>query len=174
MRFPSFFASSHNSLSEARRGSAVVSLLLSTSNHNNLFISSSVGGVVSLLLSTSNHNRRGTVCSTGRVVSLLLSTSNHNYRVHSNKGGSLFHYYFLHQTTTPWWSRCSAGGLFHYYFLHQTTTLHGVKLLLQRCFIITFYIKPQQLLHRDALHLVVSLLLSTSNHNFTMLRLYAM
>ncbi len=50
-------------------------------------------------------------------------------------------------------------------YLHQTTTGYTCKDITCGCFLSRIYIKPQQLIQRDGNYLVVSYLVSTSNHN---------
>ena len=78
------------------------------------------------------------------VVSLMFSTSNHNFTVASL---DLYRLYLL----------C---------FLHQTTTSIMRYQCLTSCISYVFYIKPQLLVDIVVFNNVVSLMFSTSNHNF--------
>ena len=123
----------------------------------------------------------------GCVVSYLVSTSNHNYSWHGWQRQKLFLISYLHQTTTDSTFLTFIIRLFLISYLHQTTTVRfrngGIVLLflisylhqttttfLQSweslsCFLSRIYIKPQHAVLSFRWLLVVSYLVSTSNHN---------
>ena len=80
-----------------------------------------VHGVVYLLIPTSNHNQEEDDKERGRVVYLLIPTSNHNIIA-----GVKYH-----------------GTLYIFWFLHQTTTARMHTLVGTRCISFDSYIKPQ-------------------------------
>ena len=99
------------------------------------------------------------------VVSYRNSTSNHNI---SGALGQLFGLYLieiLHQTTTDCPPAILAPMLYLIEILHQTTTLLLLVVLLLRCILSKFYIKPQPAVANIATANVVSYRNSTSNHN---------
>ena len=77
------------------------------------------------------------------VVYLLIPTSNHN------RVASLL----------------SIAGLYIFWFLHQTTTLNEFFKMLESCISFDSYIKPQLHMMINSCHIVVYLLIPTSNHN---------
>ena len=78
--------------------------------------------VVSYRNSTSNHNQRKCNNKKSKVVSYRNSTSNHNYR---GKKRVIVALYLIE-------------------ILHQTTTRARMAILVDRCILSKFYIKPQQ------------------------------
>ena len=102
---------------------------------------------------------------------------------------TLYIFWFLHQTTTWLMNIMISGLLYIFWFLHQTTTSNVLLVIDVRCISFDSYIKPQQQLRTQRLrrscisfdsyikpqqfvavcmlHLVVYLLIPTSNHNCT-------
>ena len=72
----------------------------------------------------------------------------------------------LHQTTTTTLSAIARLMLYLIEILHQTTTPLLLLVLLSRCILSKFYIKPQQRGHNHKITRVVSYRNSTSNHNY--------
>ena len=133
----------------------VVSYLVSTSNHNRCFLSRIYikpqrGGL--------RYNRAG-------VVSYLVSTSNHNSIEVYIGTKKLFLISYLHQTTTCPARLIVCCKLFLISYLHQTTTPGPILFKVFRCFLSRIYIKPQQKNGEHYALVVVSYLVSTSNHN---------
>ena len=144
----------------------VVSYWNSTSNHNNATMSGGSASVVSYWNSTSNHNAGDGYPVASLVVSYWNSTSNHNYRrkrrvvialylieiLHQTTTclaltlhiTLLYLIEILHQTTTATSEPLRQGLLYLIEILHQTTTFLPAILLLSRCILLKFYIKPQQ------------------------------
>ena len=100
--------------------------------------------VVSYRNSTSNHNGESLVCTRALVVSYRNSTSNHN----------------------TFALRRAIRALYLIEILHQTTTFPLAILLLLRCILSKFYIKPQPIKTQFVHVKVVSYRNSTSNHNY--------
>ena len=76
----------------------------------------------------------------------------------------------LHQTTTTTLSAIARLMLYLIEILHQTTTPLLLLVLLSRCILSKFYIKPQLVRNYYSYSQVVSYRNSTSNHNPTSLR----
>ena len=127
----------------------VVSYRNSTSNHNFVLNVNLLVVVVSYRNSTSNHNAPMPSASGPSVVSYRNSTSNHNYR---GKKRVIIALYLIE-------------------ILHQTTTEPLEMVILWRCILSKFYIKPQLWLTKATHKRVVSYRNSTSNHNECALRL---
>ena len=143
--------------------------------------------VVSILLSTSNHNFPTRPIKNTLVVSILLSTSNHNYFPIKSSLMLLFQFFFLHQTTTYQGNMMMAkrcfnssfyikpqpaghalrhrGGCFNSSFYIKPQLRPGRPVGARCCFNSSFYIKPQPFRGPAQRQPVVSILLSTSNHN---------
>ena len=168
-----------------------------------------VFAVVSYRNSTSNHNYRATATDSGNVVSYRNSTSNHNGTDRGLGPEELYLIEILHQTTTAAWCARTRSKLYLIEILHQTTTLgfnsstrkslYLIEILHQttthcretlilircilskfyikpqlarirsysaiRCILSKFYIKPQRTARASAAPSVVSYRNSTSNHN---------
>ena len=80
-------------------------------------------------------------------------------------GHWLFLFGILHQTTTEKLDINRRLLLFLFGILHQTTTVMQSTRLVNRCFYLVFYIKPQRSTTRLFSIIVVSIWYSTSNHN---------
>ena len=128
-----------------------------------------------------------TLLQSSQVVSYRNSTSNHNIYLYEIKELKLYLIEILHQTTTiiaPLFTvrllylieilhqttTLAASGftpspLYLIEILHQTTTLKRFILMLWRCILSKFYIKPQRILRLCGELPVVSYRNSTSNHN---------
>ena len=122
----------------------VVSYWNSTSNHNRTFKISMSLKVVSYWNSTSNHNSSSILGAVAAVVSYWNSTSNHNSGVGVNATMSLYLIEILHQTTTKTRINYNYAMLYLIEILHQTTTIVAKGVLLLRCILLKFYIKPQR------------------------------
>ena len=100
-----------------------------------------------------------------RVVYLLIPTSNHNVCELLVSFTQLYIFWFLHQTTTLCllgiWLWCCIS--FDSYIKPQLVGMFNTKH--RGCISFDSYIKPQHLLVLRAVHLVVYLLIPTSNHN---------
>ena len=105
--------------------------------------------VVYLLIPTSNHNSCNLVAVKGNVVYLLIPTSNHNL-VFCN-------------------TICIE--LYIFWFLHQTTTASRAIIRIFSCISFDSYIKPQPRPRMWYKKHVVYLLIPTSNHNLSMVKL---
>ena len=99
------------------------------------------------------------------VVSYRNSTSNHNSTIPQLAIASLYLIEILHQTTTYTMKLRRKKKLYLIEILHQTTTLVEPLLVLARCILSKFYIKPQLDSVLFLLGSVVSYRNSTSNHN---------
>ena len=106
------------------------------------------GSVVSYRNSTSNHNPGSNINNPLGVVSYRNSTSNHNPGRNIN----------------------NPLGLYLIEILHQTTTRVRTIILVDRCILSKFYIKPQQESEAWQRFYVVSYRNSTSNHNIQLQR----
>ena len=98
------------------------------------------------MIPTSNHNYCLRRVEGTRVVYLLIPTSNHNSR----------------------WLFQVACALYIFWFLHQTTTRCRLWCFQLSCISFDSYIKPQPVPQLDYAHVVVYLLIPTSNHNLLM------
>ena len=78
------------------------------------------------------------------VVSYRNSTSNHNSPANGLWFLALYLIEILHQTTTERADGPCPCGLYLIEILHQTTTRSGIPLLIRRCILSKFYIKPQR------------------------------
>ena len=99
------------------------------------------------------------------VVYLLIPTSNHNLRVIDKDNKLLYIFWFLHQTTTYGDTTSKVTELYIFWFLHQTTTIITWTIIFLRCISFDSYIKPQPFSAWIRIHVVVYLLIPTSNHN---------
>ena len=99
------------------------------------------------------------------VVYLLIPTSNHNLYLIRLCIRKLYIFWFLHQTTTPYFNTSFEDELYIFWFLHQTTTLQVVSRLMICCISFDSYIKPQRFFGWCIYKWVVYLLIPTSNHN---------
>ena len=99
------------------------------------------------------------------IVSYVLSTSNHNHTRHSLESILLYLMFFLHQTTTVSSSRfcCCYCILCSFYIKPQH--IFSLFTLSHNCILCSFYIKPQLQHGRRRPAVIVSYVLSTSNHN---------
>ena len=79
-----------------------------------------------------------------QVVFYLYSTSNHNFCMVPCFFALLSFIYILHQTTTTPTTTGEGYSLSFIYILHQTTTQCIEFLVISRCLLSIFYIKPQQ------------------------------
>ena len=95
----------------------------------------------------------------------MIPTSNHNLWCNRNFSGSLYIFWFLHQTTTLQCYSVAACKLYIFWFLHQTTTTCQWNRPERCCISFDSYIKPQLILRPSMLDTVVYLLIPTSNHN---------
>ena len=102
------------------------------------------------------------------VVYLLIPTSNHNSSGSGSSAGTLYIFWFLHQTTTGAWllssSICCIS--FDSYIKPQPFPLRRFSSL--RCISFDSYIKPQLVRGCSLLQFVVYLLIPTSNHNLSL------
>ena len=121
--------------------------------------------VVYLLIPTSNHNVWQQINYLGYVVYLLIPTSNHNLNQIFKTSFKLYIFWFLHQTTTS--CRTNIGSLrcisFDSYIKPQH--IFVVWYPIPSCISFDSYIKPQHDSEAGIYHIVVYLLIPTSNHN---------
>ena len=82
--------------------------------------------------------------SSQNVVYLLIPTSNHNSAPTADTSGTLYIFWFLHQTTTVITSQNQTYGLYIFWFLHQTTTMSLPESSVSSCISFDSYIKPQR------------------------------
>ena len=99
------------------------------------------------------------------VVSYLVSTSNHNGSCLRRYFRQLFLISYLHQTTTVVAFADTFGSCFLSRIYIKPQPLVGVNRIPCCCFLSRIYIKPQPYLCLSLRVLVVSYLVSTSNHN---------
>ncbi len=121
--------------------------------------------VVSYLISSSNHNRSTKVLA-GR--GLFLISFHHQTTTIGHfltASIELFLISFHHQTTTGFVGWAKGLPLFLISFHHQTTTMTSEGINSDRCFLSHFIIKPQRSLAAGQTYIVVSYLISSSNHN---------
>ena len=121
--------------------------------------------VVSYRNSTSNHNKAAGPAGPEGVVSYRNSTSNHNIMRLCLIRLELYLIEILHQTTTLRMASSPRFLLYLIEILHQTTTPARHMLVVRRCILSKFYIKPQRSLQLIVILPVVSYRNSTSNHN---------
>ena len=143
----------------------VVSYRNSTSNHNTRRTTTWTCVVVSYRNSTSNHNMNARRQWRFQVVSYRNSTSNHNVRKMWRLPASVVSYRNSTSNHNVRKVRRLPASLYLIEILHQTTTSEALLLLLARCILSKFYIKPQQCFIQHHSRCVVSYRNSTSNHN---------
>ena len=74
----------------------------------------------------------------GAVVYLLIPTSNHNWIYAKSFIIALYIFWFLHQTTTSWFTVLRPHKLYIFWFLHQTTTDFAAMLYSTQLYIFWF------------------------------------
>ena len=121
--------------------------------------------VVSYLISSSNHNCKWAFFMFYRLFLILFHHQTTTTVCVLTQSATLFLILFHHQTTTIPLGSYTKGQLFLILFHHQTTTIIYLFYHYCCCFLSYFIIKPQLLPERVLLHMVVSYLISSSNHN---------
>ena len=121
--------------------------------------------VVYLLIPTSNHNVWQQINYLGYVVYLLIPTSNHNFLSYQYWLVALYIFWFLHQTTTLKPRNLQSLCCISFDSYIKPQHIFVVWYPIPSCISFDSYIKPQHDSEAGIYHIVVYLLIPTSNHN---------